>query len=308
MSATAIPTVDELLKRPASILKEPSTAHLLDQVIESMPTVEQREIEWNRVALDMEAKGISSGHAHFRLGILHLVNDADETKGIYHLEQAYQQDRQFVVGHEPHRLAAYRVLSLVKDFLADLRNKKDWPALQLDPPRRTVLIGTLLAMYDATARQHILDMRVWSYNPFFAILKNDRLRLFAGENYYCAQSLLEWVGTDAGHGFLLTNEYPFSRTIVGLYGGVLEAILADKLSAAGPKSLGRLIWDAYKQGHLILGTRLCALATILLYFRNHVHPNKEIARTEYFIDLNVAKGLKNAIDLAIEDLQPRPVV
>jgi hypothetical protein len=47
-----------------------------------------------------------------------------------------------------------------------------------------------------------------------------------------------------------------------------------------------------------------ALATILLYFRNHVHLSKEITRTDYFIDLNVAKGLKSAIDLAIGDLLP----
>jgi hypothetical protein len=194
----------------------------------------------------------------------------------------------------------------VKDFLADLRNRKDWQALQLAPNYRGVLISTLLALYDATARQHVLDMRAWTFNPFFAIFKNDRLRLFAGENYFCAQSLLEWVETDGGHAFLLTNEYPFARSIIGLYGGVLEAILAEKLSTNEQKPLGALIGDAYKQGHLIIGTRLCALATILLYFRNHIHPNREITRGDYLIDMNVAKGLKNAIDLAIEDLQPKP--
>jgi len=305
MSATGVPVLEEVLNASPSVLSDRSTAHILDKIIESVPSVRQRIADWNRVAAEMEAKGVCSGHAHFRLGILHLINDLDESKGISHLERAYEQDQQFVTGREPHRLAAYRVLSLVKDFLADLRSRKDWQALQLDPKCRGILISTLLALYDATARQRVLDMHAWTFNPFFAIFKNDRLRLFAGENYFCAQSLLEWVETDAGHAFLLTNEYPFARSIIGLYGGVLEAILAEKLSTAGRKSLGMLIGDAYKQGYLKLGTRLCALATILLYFRNHVHPDKEIARTDYFIDMNVAKGLKNAIDLAIEDLQPK---
>jgi hypothetical protein len=147
-------------------------------------------------------------------------------------------------------------------------------------------------------------MPVWTFNPFFAIFKNDRLRLFAGENYFCAEGLLEWVETDAAGAFLLTNEYPFARSIIGLYGGVLEAILADQLSTSEQKPLGWLMSEAHKLGHLKVGTRLCALTTILLYFRNHVHPYKEITRTEYFIDLNAAKGLKAAIYLAIGDLLP----
>lgn len=159
-------------------------------------------------------------------------------------------------------------------------------------------------MNNRNAWTDILDMPVWTFEPFFAIFKNDKLRVFAGENYFCAQSMLEWVGTDGGHAFLLTNEYPFARSIIGLYGGVLEAILAEKLSINEQKPLGALIAEAYRQGHLVVGTRLCALTTILHYFRNHIHPNKDLMRTGYFIDLNVAKGLKSAIDLAIEDLLP----
>jgi hypothetical protein len=118
------------------------------------------------------------------------------------------------------------------------------------------LISTLLALYDTTVRQHILDMHVWTFNPFFAIFKTDRLRVFAGENYFCAQSLLEWVETSGGHAFLLTNEYPFARSILGLYGGVLKAILAEKLSTTQPKTLGGLITEAYKRSNLVVGTRL----------------------------------------------------
>jgi hypothetical protein len=301
---SALPTLDEVLSFQASALSDRSAIQIFDQIIDRSPDSQQRVGDWSRVAAELEAKGVSSSHAHFRLGILHLINDPDEAVGISQLERAYEQDQRFAVNTEPHRLAAYRVLSLVKDFLADLRGRKDWQALQLDPKHRGVLISTLLALYDTTVRQHILDMHVWTFNPFFAIFTTDRLRVFAGENYFCAQSLLEWVETTSGHSFLLANEYPFARSIIGLYGGVLEAILAEKLSTAQPKTLGGLITEAYKQGHLVIGTRLCALATILLYFRNHVHPNKEITRINYFIDLNVAKGLKSAIDLAIGDLLP----
>jgi hypothetical protein len=303
-SAAELPNLDEILSSSPSSLGERSTAQILDQIIESRSSVQQRIADWNRVATTSESKGVSSGHAHFRLGILHLVNDADEAEGISHLERAYEQDQRYALGREPQRLAAYRVLSLVKDFLAHLRSRKDWQALQLDLNHRGVLISTLLALYDTTARRHILDMPVWTYGPFFAIFKNDRLRAFAGENYFCAQSMLEWVGTDGGHAFLLANEYAFARSIIGLYGGVLEAILAEKLSTNEQKPLGGLIREAYEQGHLVVGTRLCALTTMLHYFRNHIHPNKEITRNGYFIDLNVAKGLKSAIDLAIEDLLP----
>jgi hypothetical protein len=190
--------------------------------------------------------------------------------------------------------------------LSDLRKKTNWQTSQLDPPHRKILINTLLALYDATARRHILDMPAWTYSPFFELMKDDGLRRFAGENYFCAQSLLEWVETDSGHAFLLTNEYPLARVVIGLYGGVLEAMLAEKLASKGRQTLGNLINEAYAQGHLVPGTRLCALATILLYFRNHIHANREVNRTEYFIDLHVAKGLKAAIDLVIAELLAPP--
>jgi hypothetical protein len=69
-----------------------------------------------------------------------------------------------------------------------------------------------------------------------------------------------------------------------LYGGVLEAILADILSIKESKTLGQLIWEAHRSGFLPMGSRLCALATILLYFRNHIHANKDVAKSEDFVD------------------------
>jgi len=139
--------IDEILKSPDQVLKEPAAFHRLDHLIESLPD-DQRALEWSRVAGCLEARGLSSGHAHFRLGIWHLVNDTDERTGIKHLELAYAQDQKFSGRKEPHRMSAYRVLGLIKDFLGYLSSKKNWQVDQLQPPYRRVLITTLLAVYD----------------------------------------------------------------------------------------------------------------------------------------------------------------
>src|SRR5271156_4557925 len=104
-SAAEVPSLDEILSASPSTLSDRSTAQILDQIIESSSSVQQRITDWNRVASASESKGVSSGHAHFRLGILHLVNDADEATGILHLERAYEQDQRYGASREPHRLA-----------------------------------------------------------------------------------------------------------------------------------------------------------------------------------------------------------
>jgi hypothetical protein len=50
------------------------------------------------------------------------------------------------------------------------------------------------------------------------------------------------------------------------------------------------------------GTNLCALCTIILYFRNHIHAGKTAMRKTYFVDLYVAKDLKIATDTVISEL------
>jgi hypothetical protein len=292
--------IDEILKSQAETFKEPAVWRKLDQLIESLPD-DQRVLEWSRVAGCLEAGGISSGHAHFRLGIWHLVNDSDEKVGTRYLEAAYEQDQRFSERKEPHRMAAYRVLGLVKDFLDYLHSKKNWQADQLQPPYRRVLITTLLAVYVAS-NKHILDAPLLTYQPFFDLFKDAGLRRFAIENYHCAYGLLEMVGVERNQSFLQQHEYPLARALVGLYGGVLEAILADKLGVTGEATLGKLINQAHDAGLLKPGTRLSSLATVLLYFRNHVHANRDIARTEYFIDINVALTLKAATDMVVGEL------
>lgn len=300
----------KILRSPDATFRDQAVWHQLDALIEALPENE-RFLQWNHVSQELGARKIPSGHAHFRLGILHLVSDLDETTGIQHLQIAYEQDQLVPDGTPPHRRAAYRVLGLAKDFLDDLQTKKGnsrWQTDQLLPPHRRVLIATLLGVYDESAR-HILDAPLLTYNAFFAVLSDRDLARFAMENYYCAYDLLEIVMVERGQS-LLSHEYGLSRALVGLYGGVLEAILADKLGIKGHGTLGDLINKAHDAGLLDLGTRLCALATVVLYFRNHVHANKDIARKDYFVDINVAKSLKAATDWVIVELgkskKPQP--
>ena len=295
-------SIDEILALPADQLDTKPAWDALDGMIGLISNLHSQIREWDRVLQRAESTGIPTGHPHFRLGILHLMNDSDETAGIVHLQLAYESDQKYAP-NRAHRMAAYRVLSLVKDLLADLgRSKQKWQRLQLEAPYRSVLLRMIFVIYDATAQQHILDMGGHTYHPFFALIADDDLRVFAGDNYNCAQLLLEHVSTDSGRSFVVTNEYAVARAIVGLYGGVLEALLADKLPAARDRSLGQLINEAYEQGFLVLGTKLCALCTIIWYFRNYVHANRSASRTAYFVDINVAKGLKVATDAAISEL------
>jgi hypothetical protein len=89
--------------------------------------------------------------------------------------------------------------------------------------------------------------------------------------------------------------------------GVLEAILADRLPAARSKPLGVLIAEAKYANIVKVGTKLAALSSMMLYLRNHVHPDRDTTRTAYFIDVNVARGCKVAVDWVIADLlNPAP--
>jgi hypothetical protein len=279
--------------------------HKLDALIETLPDQLARFTAWERVLARLEGQNVPLGHPYFRLGILHLVNDSDADAGMKHLQEAHNQDLQYTVNDEAFRMAAYRVLCLVRDFLADLQGRRGWKAEQLRPPHRVTLIRTLLAVYDETAR-NILDLNTHTYSPFFKLITNDSLRRFAGENYYLAQELLERVSLESGRPLLLLHEYPLARSIIGLYGGTLEALLLDRLPQATDKSLGQLIEASHDAGVLQLGTKITALATLMLYFRNHVHPGRDLVRTNYFIDINVAKRVKVALDWVIADLLGAP--
>jgi hypothetical protein len=293
-------TIEEILKTPITSFEDGSAWLKLDEVIDLLPDFGDRIRRWAEVLSFAEGNGLPTGHPHFRLGLLHLLSDADERVGLEHLERAYQQDRKWRP-QQAHRMAAYRVLCLTKGLIGDLkqRNDHDPQKQQLKTPHRFTLIATIFRLYDET-RAHLLDMPILTFPSFFALLKDDNLRLFAGQNYYCAHDLLEFASTHQS--FVNDHEYALARAVIGLYGGVLEAILADKLPKLKGSTLGGLITEAYKQKILSPGTHLAALSTVMLYFRNHIHADKE--KKDYFVDLNVAKGCKVALDFVIFALIP----
>jgi hypothetical protein len=87
-----------------------------------------------------------------------------------------------------------------------------------------------------------------------------------------------------------------------LFGGVLEAILADKLPNFRGHSLGVLVREGHAAGIIRVGTKLAALSSMMLYLRNHIHADRDASRRGYYVDINVAKGCKVALDWAIADL------
>jgi hypothetical protein len=277
----------------------------IDQVVWELKTIQEQISAWEAIANHLKPHPVSKGMPFFRLGHLHLVNDPDEAKAIDYLESAYKEDLRCGpdAGKTPHRMGAYRLLALTKGFIEYLNARKNWETEQLRLPHRQTVIRTLLVVYDRSLA-HILDLEGHTYQSFFAVIQDKSLTRFAIENYFCAERLIELFFVSGAHISRFTDEYPLSRSIVGLFGGVLEAILADRLPNVRGRPLGNLITEAKDNGIIKVGTKLAALSSMMLYLRNHVHPDRDAARTAYFIDINVAKGCKVALDLVIADLLP----
>jgi len=281
----------------------------IDRIVRTLPSRIHQIRAWEQVckALDKSTEETDSlkGHPFFRLGILHLIEDREEQTGLEYLELAYKEDQRYAVtaGTKAEERAAYRLLAIVKDFFAYLRFKKpqDWErALLLDKNRR-VMIPLLFTVYDLSTI-HALDMPGFTTVDFLKLIKNDKLRIFAGENYFCTQHLLVMYTLANQHVDKHNDQYPLGRAIVGLIGGVLEAIWLDRLPGVRVKTLGGVLREAHQNRILQPDTKIAALSSLLCFMRNHVHPDRDAQRLNYFIDMNVAKGCKVALDMTIADL------
>lgn len=276
----------------------------VDQVVWALRTAEEQIAAWQAILNFLQPHPVSKGMPLFRLGHMHLVYDSDAAKAINYLELAYKEDIKYgpEKGRTAHRMGAYRLLALAKGFIGYLETKRNWETEQLCPPHRPILMKTLLAIYDRSI-VHILDSEGHTYQSFFALMHDKGLIRFAIENYFFAERLIEMFYISGSHICRATDEYPLARTAIGLYGGVLEAILRDRLPNAKCNSpLGALILEANNAGVIKVGDKLAALSSMMLYLRNHVHPDRDAARTDYFIDINVAKGCKIALDLVVADM------
>jgi hypothetical protein len=68
------------------------------------------------------------------------------------------------------------------------------------------------------------------------------------------------------------------------------------------RTLGELLNEAHEKGILQPNSNIAAMSSLMLFMRNHVHPGVDIQRLHYFIDMNVAKGCKVALDMTIGEL------
>jgi hypothetical protein len=275
----------------------------IDAIIARLPTYSEQIAAWEAVLSCLQHHPFSKGMPYFRLGVLYLLTDPDAMRALQELELAYLEDKHYGpdAGKIAHRMGAYRLLALTKDFLGFLQSEKDWKAEQLKAPHRSTVIKTLLAIYDRSLA-HILDLEGHTYESFFRLIQDRNLTRFAIENYFCAEHLIESFHIAGAHISGRNDEYALARAIIGLFGGVLEAILADKLPDTRGYTLGVLIREAHAGGIIRVGTKLAALSSMMLYLRNHIHADRDVSRRAYFVDINVAKGCKVALDWAIADL------
>jgi hypothetical protein len=147
-----------------------------------------------------------------------------------------------------------------------------------------------------------LDLPGFTYAAFFALINDQNLRAFAMENYYCAESLIQMFFLEGQAINKPRDEYPLSRAVVGLLGGVLEALLVARLPDLKTPTLGMLIRMAHERGVLTSGTRVSALSSLMLHLRNYVHADLGSQRIDYLIDISTAKGCKVALDWALTEM------
>lgn len=275
----------------------------IDGIVAVLPTSSDQISAWEAILKCLRHHPFSKGMPYFRLGVLHLLTDPDATRAVQELELAYLEDRHYGpdTAKLPHRMGAYRLLALTKGFLDYLQSEKDWKAEQLEAPNRVVLIRTLLAVYDRSLA-HILDLEGHTYQSFFRLIQDPGLTRFAIEHYFCAEHLIESFHIAGTHTSGRDDEYALARAIIGLFGGVLEAVLADKLPSFRGHTLGVLIREAQAKEIIRVGTKLAALSSMMLYLRNHIHADRNANRRAYFVDIHVAKGCKVALDWVIADL------
>jgi hypothetical protein len=303
-------SIEELLRLDAAQLRKDENWREMDRIVCALPSNAEKVRVWEQICSILDKDQSIKGLPLFRLGILHILEDADEQQGLKLLEQAYEQDQREVseIGIPAEKRGAYLLLAVVKDFFDYLRTKKphEWESGLLANQNRKTLIPVLFTVYDLIST-HPLDMKGFTTTDFLNLIKSDALRRFAGENYFCTENLLVMFTLEGQHIDKINDQYALARAIVGLVGGVLEAIWLDRMPpAAMGKTLGSILAEAYKQGILKLDTRIAALSSLLCFMRNHVHPGRDIKRQHYFINMEVAKGCKAALDWTVSELLKVP--
>lgn len=281
---------------------------VIDSIIRALPE-EDQILQWIETVNVIKDISVPKGHPYFRLAVLHLLGDTDHARAVEFLEKAYDEDKAYGPdsGRTAHRMSAYRLLAFVKGYFDYVKakvtaGKPNWETEQFEGVHRRNQIETLLTAYDR-GLFHPLDVEGHTYQTFFRLIKDKDLCRFAIENYFCGDELINLLITERPSSLKTQHEYPMSRAIIGLLAGVLEAILADRVPPTARGSpLGGLIREAYSRGVIGKGSRLAALSSLMLYFRNHLHADRDAQRDAYFIDLNVARGCKASLDWVLSEM------
>jgi hypothetical protein len=303
-------SLEEVFRLDAAQLRKHENWREMDRIVCALLSNAEKVRAWEQICSILDKEQSIKGLPLFRLGILHILEDAHEQQGLKLLEQAYEQDQREVseIGIPAEKRGAYLLLAVLKDFFDYLRTKKphEWESGLLANQNRKTLIPVLFTVYDLISI-HPLDTKGFTTTDFLNLIKSDALRRFAGENYFCTENLLVMFTLEGQHIDKINDQYALARAIVGLVGGVLEAIWLDRMPpAAMGKTLGSILAEAHKQGILKLDTRIAALSSLLCFMRNHVHPGRDIKRQHYFINMEVAKGCKAALDWTISELLKVP--
>lgn len=306
-------SISELLATDTTLMDADFWRRVADPAIFALSTVDEQKVAWKQLAHRINAEGhkVSKGHSYFRLGHLHLEHDATEQTGLEYLRKAFEEDKRFGLGEGklPQAMGAYLLLSFVEDFLVYLGGiTEQWMKDQLKPPNRRGFFRVLLTIYDTSWKPGV-QAETYSHRDLSGLFKDEKLLRFAWENYRCANSLVRVYEAQMPW-FTADEKYALARAAIGLYGGTFEAVLADwfpRRPDEKPPTLGTLVNKARTAIPQVIkdGTALAALSIFLLYFRNLIHPDREI-KAKYDIGMQNAKGVGFALSWALGELGAIP--
>ncbi|MCK4308126.1 hypothetical protein KAW50_07885 [candidate division WOR-3 bacterium] len=275
------------------------------------------------------AKGFNKAYILERLGAFYLLEESSEKKGINCLEKSYKLYtefyKEFCRKYPYNRLSfplpqdtlAYRLLNLVKDFIPFLeekanREKNLWPDY-LKGENRKFLFSVLGQIYNDSLT-HISGTGRHNWSNFKRVVRNRKIRGFVIENYEACYELFLNLSTEQSI-FNANDKYPLARAIIVMYGSTLEGILFDHLkkrsqclknkekeSLEEKWGLGTMIRVCFERKFINPQSKLAVLCILILFFRNYIHPAKEIQRKEYFIDINLANIVRIAFDYALIEM------
>ncbi len=255
-----------------------------------------------------------------RLGAFYLLEESSEKKGINCLEKSYKLYTKFYKEFcrkypynrpsfpLPQDTLAYRLLNLVKDFIPFLKKKPHWNYLRGE--NRKFLFSVLGQIYNDSLIR-ILDTGRHNWSNFEKIVRNRKIRGFVIENYGACYELFLNLSTEQSI-FNANDKYPLARAIIVMYGSALEGILFDHLKKRSRYlndkqpieewTLGKMINKCFERKFINPQSKLAVLCILILFFRNYIHPAKEIQRKEYFIDINLANIVRIAFDSALIEM------